>query len=48
MIWGSRTGGSHEIIEPFFGDRKLFIDSYVASLTSDRAPVFLVTAIYGA
>jgi hypothetical protein len=48
MIWGTRTGGSHEIIEPFFGDRRLFIDSYVASLASDRAPVFLDTAIYGA
>jgi len=48
MIWGTRTGGSHEIIEPFFGDRRLFIDSYVASLASDRAPVFLDTAAYGA
>jgi len=48
MNWGTRTGGSHEIIESFFGDRRLFVDSYVASLTSDRAPVFLDTAIYGA
>ena len=48
MIWGTRTGGSHEIIEPFFGDRRLFIDSYVASLASDRAPVFLDTATEGA
>src|SRR5262245_11552439 len=48
MIWGTRTGGSHEIIEPFFGDRKLFVDSYVASLRSDRAPVFLDTGTEGA
>src|SRR5215813_3084629 len=48
MIWGTRTGGSHEIIEPFFGDRKLFVDGYVASLRSDRAPVFLDTGTEGA
>src|SRR5499433_577441 len=48
MIWGTRTGGSGEIIEPFFGDRRLFIDSCVASLASDRAPVFLDTATEGA
>src|SRR5215813_9202657 len=48
MIWGTQTGGSNEIIETYLGDRRLFIDSYVASLTSDRAPVFLDTATEGA
>src|SRR5215472_12872984 len=48
MIWGTQTGGNHEIVEPFFGDPRLFIDSYVASLTSDRAPVFLDTSTEGA
>jgi len=47
MTWGSRTGGSHEILEPFFPDRSIFISDYVESLESGRAPVFLDTATEG-
>ena len=46
--WGSRTGGSHEILEPFFPDKSIFIADYVASLESGRAPVFVDTATEGA
>jgi hypothetical protein len=46
--WGTRTGGSHEIIEPFFPDKSIFIADYVAGLESGRAPVFLDTAMEGA
>jgi hypothetical protein len=47
MTWGSRTGGSHEILEPFFPDKTIFIADYVASLESERAPVFIDTATEG-
>jgi len=46
--WGTRTGGSHEILEPFFPNKSIFIADYVASLESGRAPVFLDTATEGA
>jgi hypothetical protein len=45
--WGTRTGGSHEILEPFFPNKSIFIADYVASLESGRAPVFLDTATEG-
>ena len=47
MIWGTRTGGSHEILEPFFSHKPLFIADYAESLESGRAPVFLDTATEG-
>ena len=25
MTWGTRTGGSHEILEPFFPDKTIFV-----------------------
>jgi hypothetical protein len=46
--WGTRTGGSHEILEPFFRDKQLYIADFIASLDSGRAPVFLDTATEGA
>jgi hypothetical protein len=46
--WGTRTGGSHEILEPFFPDKQIYIADFVASLESGRAPVFLDTATEGA
>jgi hypothetical protein len=46
--WGTRTGGSHEIIEPFFPNKPTFIADFVAGLESGRAPVFLDTATEGA
>jgi hypothetical protein len=46
--WGTRTGGSHEILEPFFPNKSIFIADFVASLESGRAPVFLDTATEGA
>jgi hypothetical protein len=46
--WGTRTGGSHEILEPFFSDKAVFIADYVESLESGRAPVFLDSATEGA
>jgi hypothetical protein len=46
--WGTRTGGSHEILEPFFSDKTKFIADFVTSLESGRAPVFLDTATEGA
>jgi hypothetical protein len=48
MTWGTRTGSSHEILEPFFPDKSIFISDYVGSLESGRAPVFLDTATEGA
>ncbi len=48
MTWGTRTGGSHEILEPFFPDKEIFVADYVESLESGRAPVFLDTATEGA
>jgi hypothetical protein len=48
MTWGSRTGGSHEILEPFFPDKAIFVADYVESLESGRAPVFLETTMEGA
>jgi hypothetical protein len=48
MTWGTRTGGSHEILEPFFPDKSIFIADYVEGLESGRAPVFLDTATEGA
>jgi hypothetical protein len=45
--WGTRTGGSHEILEPFFPNKSLFVADYVESLESGRAPVFLDTATEG-
>jgi hypothetical protein len=48
MIWGTRTGGSHEILEPFFHDKQLFVRDFVQSLESGRAPIFLDTATEGA
>jgi hypothetical protein len=48
MTWGTRTGSSHEILEPFFPDKSVFLADYVASLESGRAPVFLDTASEGA
>jgi len=48
MTWGTRTGGSHEILEPFFSDKTIFVADYVESLESGRAPVFLDTATEGA
>jgi len=47
MTWGTRTGGSHEILEPFFRDKELFVRDFVQSLESGRAPVFLDTATEG-
>jgi hypothetical protein len=47
MTWGTRTGGSHEILEPFFSNRSLFVADYVGSVESGRAPVFLDTATEG-
>jgi hypothetical protein len=47
MTWGTRTGGSHEILEPFFRDKNVFVQDYVESLESGRAPVFLDTATQG-
>jgi hypothetical protein len=47
MAWGTRTGGSHEILEPFFPEKAIYIADYVASLESRRAPVFLDTAMEG-
>jgi hypothetical protein len=46
--WGTRTGSSHEILEPFFPDKSIFIADYLASLESGRAPIFLDTAAEGA
>jgi hypothetical protein len=46
-VWGTRTGGSSEILEPFFSDKAKFIADYVSSLESGRAPVFLDTATEG-
>jgi hypothetical protein len=46
--WGTRTGGSHEILEPFFPNKSIFVADFVASLESGRAPVFLDTATEGA
>ena len=46
--WGTRTGGSHEILEPFFPNKEIFVADYVANLESGRAPVFLDTATEGA
>jgi hypothetical protein len=46
--WGTRTGSSHEILEPFFPDKSIFLADYVASLESGRAPAFLDTATEGA
>ena len=46
--WGTRTGGSHEILEPFFRDKQIYVADFVASLESGRAPVFLDTATEGA
>jgi hypothetical protein len=46
--WGTRCGGSSEILEPFFSDKAQFIADYVANLESGRAPVFLDTATEGA
>jgi hypothetical protein len=46
--WGTRTGGSHEILEPFFPNKSIFIADYVENLDSGRAPVFLDTATEGA
>jgi hypothetical protein len=46
--WGTRTGGSHEILEPFFPDKRIYVADFVASLDSGRAPVFLDTATEGA
>jgi hypothetical protein len=48
MSWGTRTGGSHEILEPFFPDKAIFVADYLESLESGRAPVFLDTATEGA
>jgi hypothetical protein len=45
--WGTRTGGSHEILEPFFPNKSIFIADYVENLDSGRAPVFLDTATEG-
>jgi hypothetical protein len=45
--WGTRTGGSGEILEPFFSHRSLFIAAYVEGLESGRAPIFLDTATDG-
>jgi hypothetical protein len=45
MSWGTRTGGSHEIVEPFFPRKAIYLEDYVASLDSGRAPVFLDTAM---
>jgi hypothetical protein len=47
MSWGTRTGGSHEILEPFFRKKQIYISDYVESLESGRAPVFLDTATEG-
>jgi hypothetical protein len=47
MTWGTQTGGSHEILEPFFPDKSIYIADYVASLESGRAPVFIDTATEG-
>ncbi len=47
MTWGTRTGGSHEILEPFFHDKELFVRDFVQSLESGRAPLFLDTATVG-
>jgi hypothetical protein len=46
--WGTRTGGSHEILEPFFPNKSIFVADFVAGLESGRAPVFLDTATEGA
>jgi hypothetical protein len=48
MTWGTRTGSSHEILEPFFPDKSIYIADYLASLESGRVPVFLDTATEGA
>jgi len=48
MTWGTRTGGNHEILEPFFPDKTIFVADFVESLESGRAPVFLDTATEGA
>jgi hypothetical protein len=47
MSWGTRTGGSHEILEPFFREKEIFVEDFVASLESGRARVFLDTATEG-
>jgi hypothetical protein len=47
MTWGTRSGGSHEILEPFFSNKSLFVADYVESVESGRAPVFLDTATVG-
>jgi hypothetical protein len=46
--WGTRTGGSHEILEPFFPNKEIYLSDFVASLESGRAPVFVDTATEGA
>ena len=48
MTWGTRTGGGHEILEPFFPDKTVFVADFVENLESGRAPVFLDTALEGA
>jgi hypothetical protein len=48
MTWGTRTGGSHEILERFFPNKSIYVADYVESLESGRAPVFLDTATEGA
>lgn len=47
MIWGTRTGGSHEILEPFFPDKGVYVRDYVESLESGGALIFLDTATEG-
>jgi hypothetical protein len=47
LTWGTRTGGSHEILEPFFSHKSLFVADFVESLESGRSPVFLDTATEG-
>jgi hypothetical protein len=47
LTWGTRTGGSHEILEPFFPNKSIYIDDYVESLESGRAPIFVDTATEG-
>jgi hypothetical protein len=47
LTWGTATGGSHEILEPFFLDQAIFLTDYVESLESGRAPIFVDTATEG-
>ena len=47
LTWGTRTGGSHEILEPFFPNQAIFIDDYVESLEGGRAPIFVDSATEG-